>query len=447
MFKFAPMKSKIFLILAAALLLCACSDKEPNYPEVRIACIGDSITWGAGIEDRLNCNYPAVLGKLLGEGYKVRGFGFNSRVASLEGDYPYFEAAKYDTLKMWLPDVVTIMLGTNDSKIHNWNSNSYHEGLKTIIDDLRKVPSHPRIILLTPTPAGDNPYTIRDSVIREEVIPEMHRIAAWRWLDVIDLYTPMLEHRELFPDNIHPDAEGSALIASLICEGLKSCGIKPGPRVMFVGDSITDGFWGRNDGKPASQRDHYDRNHVYGHGYQAFAIGRMMADKPELGIRCYNRGISGNSLDNIRDRWEEEVLSVRPTLISLFVGVNDVGGGSRTIDTGQWEASYRALIDSTLAVLPDVKFVLCTPFVRNASGFQPGKDDAIVDELAVIVRRIAADYDIPCVDFASTVYSQYDSDATADKHYWLWDGIHPTYATHALMADEWLETVYRHKLI
>ena len=439
----------LFAFAAASLLLCSCSvpAEEDNYPEVKIACIGDSITWGAGLEDRFSQSYPVVLGNLLGEGYVVRGFGFNSRVASLQGDYPYFEAAKYDTLKMWLPDVVTIMLGTNDSKIHNWDAEAYHEGLRTIIDDLRKVPSHPRIILMTPTPSGDNPYTIRDSVIRDGVIPEMHRVAARRWLDVIDLYTPMEEHRDLFPDNVHPGAEGSALIASLVRDALVRMDVKPGPRVMFVGDSITDGAWGLKDSRPASERSNYDLNHLYGHGYAACAIGRMMLDKPELGIHCYNRGWGGNSLKDIRARWEDEVLSVRPSLISLLVGVNDVSAGSGTVDTRAWEASYRELIDSTLEALPGVKFVLCTPFVRNASGFYPDRPDAPVDELAVIVRRIAADYDIPCVDFASVMYSLCDSGGTPDRHYWLWDGIHPTYASHVRLAEEWIKVVYENKLI
>ena len=439
----------LFVSAAAALLLCSCSGEagEQDYPEVRIACIGDSITWGSRLEDRFSQSYPAVLGDLLGEGFEVRGFGYSARTASLKGDHPYFEAAKYDTLKMWLPDVVTIMLGTNDSKVRNWDPEQYHEGLRTIIDDLRKVPSHPRIVLLTPTPAGDNPYTIRDSVIRSEVIPELQKVAARRWLDVIDLYTPMLAHRDLFPDNVHPGAEGSALIASLVRDALVGMGVRPGPRVMFVGDSITDGAWGLKDSRPASERSHYDLNHLYGHGYAFCAIGRLMLDSPGLGIRCYNRGWGGNSLSDIRARWSEEVLSVRPSLISLLVGVNDVSAGSRRVDVQAWEASYRALIDSTLEVLPGVKFVLCTPFVRNASGFYPDRDDAAVDELAQAVRRIAADYGFPLADFASVVYSLCDSDAAPDRHYWLWDGIHPTCATHVRLAGEWIDVVYKNNLI
>ena len=440
--------SLVWLLLAATLFCCCCTEEEEKtYPEVRIACIGDSITWGAGLEDRFSESYPVVLGELLGEGYEVRGFGFNSRIASLTGDYPYMNEAKYDTVKMWLPDVVTIMLGTNDSKIHNWDEDNYREGLTAMVDDLRKIPSHPKIILLTPPAAGENPYTIRDSVIRCGVIPQMRKVAKRRWLDVLDLYEPTSEHRELFPDNIHPGKEGSAFIASIIREGLEKCAIKPGPRVMFAGDSITDGFWGRKDGAPASQRDHYDLNHVYGHGYQAFAAGSLMLENPELNIRCYNRGWSGNRLENIRARWQEEVMSVRPSLISLLVGVNDVSAGSRIIDTAQWEASYRELLDSTLKELPGVSFVLCTPFVRNASGYYLDGDDSVVEQLADIVRRIASDYGFACADFAKVIDSLYESEEAPDRHYWLWDGIHPTYATHIRLAREWMDTVYGKDLL
>jgi len=448
MIKFAGMKKSFLLLISILFLLSSCeSTPETSWPEVRIATIGDSITWGAGLDDRFSQSWPVVLGQLLGEGYTVRNFGYNSRTASREGDFPYLEAAKYDTLKMWLPDVVTIMLGTNDSKPHNWNAENYHEGLRAMIDDLRKVPSHPKIILITPTPTEANKHAISDSVILNGVLPELEKVAARRWLDLIDVYHPMLEHRANFPDGVHPDAEGSAMIASLVRDGLDNCAIKPGPRVMFVGDSITDGFWGRKDGKPASERDHYDMNHVYGHGYQAAAIGRLMLDRPELNIRCYNRGWSGNNLDKIRARWAVEVMSVRPSVISLLVGVNDVSAGRRTIDVQEWEASYRSMIDSTLNVLPGVKFVLCTPFVKNDSGFRHGGDDAVVRGLADAVRRIASDYGIPCVDYAAIIDSLYDSARTPDIHYWLWDGVHPTYATHTLFADEWIKTVYKHHII
>lgn len=184
--------------------------------QVRIACIGDSITWGAGLEDRFSQSYPVVLGNLMGQGVVTRNFGFNGRIASSEGDYPYMLENKYDTVKMWLPDVVTIMLGTNDSKPHNWNPEKFEEGYLAMIDDLRGIESHPKIVLITPAPAGDNRHAIRDSVIRDEVIPAIHAIARKRHLPVIDMYTPFEDARDLFPDNVHPGVEGSRRIAEVL---------------------------------------------------------------------------------------------------------------------------------------------------------------------------------------------------------------------------------------
>lgn len=203
------------------LLICLFTAVAASGQQLRIACIGDSITWGAGLEDRFSQSYPVVLGSLLAPRAVTRGFGFNGRVASSEGDYPYMLENKYDTVKMWLPDVVTIMLGTNDSKPHNWNREKFVEGYLAMIDDLRSIDSHPRIVLITPTPAGDNKHAIRDSVIRNEVIPAIHAVAKKRHLPVVDMYTPFEDARELFPDNVHPGVEGSARIADVLAGELQ----------------------------------------------------------------------------------------------------------------------------------------------------------------------------------------------------------------------------------
>lgn len=93
---------------------------------IRIACIGDSITYGSGIEDRDKDGYPAVLQRMLGSGYDVRNYGISARVMTRNGDYPFMDEQAYADARAFLPDIVTIMLGTNDSKPHNWTWDGVH---------------------------------------------------------------------------------------------------------------------------------------------------------------------------------------------------------------------------------------------------------------------------------------------------------------------------------
>lgn len=431
------MNRRVLLAFVAVFALAVGTATAQSNSKVRVACIGDSITYGAGLEDKATDAFPKVLGRMLGEDYEVRNYGFNSRTASLEGDYPYMTSDKYPFVKKWLPDVVTIMLGTNDSKPQNWNEEKFKKGLDRMIRDLKALPSHPKIIVLTPTPAGENPHGIRDSVIVNTIIPDTRAIAKHHWLDVVDLYTPFEEHRDLFPDNVHPGKVGAAAIAQIVYDEFKIDGLTgtPGTRILFIGDSITDGAWGRNDSRPSRERNHYDMNHVYGHGYMSQVAAHMLADYPERRYKFYNRGIGGGKLAGIEERWNEEVMAVRPDVISILVGINDCGKYTvEDFDFAGWEKTYRSLIDTTLSVNPKTRFALCTPFY--------GGPHPVCERLAEIVRSIAADYDCAqCVDFAAVIADLLANDTSSDRKYWLWDRVHPTYPAHLILAEEWMETM------
>lgn len=211
-----------------------------------------------------------------------------------------------------------------------------------------------------------------------------------------------------------------------------------GKRVVFAGDSITDGFWGRNDSRPAAERDHWDQNHIYGHGYMANSASYYLSKYPERHFSFFNRGIGGNTLADIEARWDSEVMALRPDVISLFVGVNDTFA---PVDVSEWEMRYRRLLDRTLAFDPEVKFVLCTPFIQPVGRFGSSEgyptQEASVKALAAAVRRIASDYGFVCVDFARQIDGIIAGDKSGNETYWIWDGIHPTAPTHLLMSQLW----------
>ena len=217
-------------------------------------------------------------------------------------------------------------------------------------------------------------------------------------------------------------------------------------RVLYIGDSITDGGWGRSGGSAKASKDrvHWDLNHVYGHSYMMLCAAYYQSQWPDADWQFWNRGISGNTLYEMAGRWQEDALNLKPDVISILIGTNDVGAyqdecrkGSRTFtvrdfDYSRWEQQYRRLLDTTRLVLPDAKLVLCTPFVGKSTG---EVRMTITDSLAQIVRRIARDYKAVLVPFDNMFKDLQKSEPT--PKYWIWDGIHPTAAGHLRMAELW----------
>ena len=421
---------------------------------VRVACIGDSITYGAGLEDPAAAAYPAVLQTLLGENYEVRNFAVSTRTMSLSGDLPYMKEEKYAEAKAFLPEIVTIMLGTNDVKPHNWSEEDFRDSYMTMVTELKALPTHPDIYVCYPPTIHKVIRGIKDSTLVAGVIPILQSISDRMWLEVIDTRSVTAGCREHFADGIHPDAEASKILARAVRDalGANGWGKVPGKKVVFAGDSITDGGWGDANGKQTSARNHYDFNHLYGHGYAADCASLYLEKWPEKNYRFYNRGISGDTLAGLEKRWEQDVLSLRPDVISILVGVNDTGGASTcdTFDFEGWEKRLRGLVDSALAQDPSCRIVLCTPFLAKSGRFgrRANYDDRLrtVRRLAAIVSALAAEYrssgrDVILADFGSLIDSAIASDKSSDASYWVWDGIHPTYQAHLRMARLWMKKV------
>ena len=207
-------------------------------------------------------------------------------------------------------------------------------------------------------------------------------------------------------------------------------------RVLYIGDSITDGGWGRSGGsaKASKDRNYWDLNHVYGHSYMMLCAAYYQSQWPDARWQFWNRGISGNTLYQMADRWQEDALALKPDVISILIGTNDVGAYQD--DCKKNGKPYRHLLDTTHLVLPNTKLVLCTPFVGKSTG---QIRMAITDSLAQIVRKIALDYKAVVVPF-DRLFTDLQDDEPTPK-YWIWDGIHPTAAGHQKMAELWEEKV------
>jgi acyl-CoA thioesterase I len=222
------------LFLALCLIASSSSladDAAP--PAIRVACVGDSITFGAGLKDRDHESYPYWLGRWMGPGYDVRNFGRSGATLLQKGDLPYVKQRQHDEAVAFKPDIVIIMLGTNDSKHHggglppnddvaqNWQYKAdYVPDYEALIAEFRAANPAAKIYVCDPTPCFPGRWGIDDSTIRHEVIPLVHQVARRCHAKIINLYKPFEGKADLFPDTVHPNAEGAKLMAAVVYHAL-----------------------------------------------------------------------------------------------------------------------------------------------------------------------------------------------------------------------------------
>jgi lysophospholipase L1-like esterase len=185
--------------------------------QIKVACVGNSITFGAGIENRDQNSYPAQLGKLLGNEWEVKNFGVSGSTLLKNGDRPYWKQNAFVSAKDFSPDVVIIKLGTNDTKPQNWKyKDEFMADYSAMIKEFKELPSRPFIIVCLPVPAFPDRWGIRDSIITADIIPMIKKIAKWNKVKIIDLHSPLIKYSDWFPDKIHPNAEGAGEMARII---------------------------------------------------------------------------------------------------------------------------------------------------------------------------------------------------------------------------------------
>ncbi len=210
--------------------------------------------------------------------------------------------------------------------------------------------------------------------------------------------------------------------------------IKPGNTILFQGDSITDAGRSREAaGEPNSQP-------ALGNGYAWLAASQLLVDRPADNLKIFNRGISGNKVHQLAERWDAECLDLKPDVLSILIGVNDFwhmhnGNYDGTVET--YERDYHALIERTKSALPDVKLVLCEPFVLQVGAV----DDSWFPEFdgyRAAARRVAEQAGAVFVPFQG----MFDAAVKiAPPARWAADGVHPSPDGAALMAHAWRNAV------
>jgi lysophospholipase L1-like esterase len=233
----------------------------------------------------------------------------------------------------------------------------------------------------------------------------------------------------------------SSLLSSSDCSAIESLGAgafhltETNKTILFQGDSITD--CGRNRGKENAPND----QQALGSGYALLAAGVLLDEYTNIRPIIYNRGISGNKVFQLAERWDKDCIDLKPDLLSILVGVNDFwhtlnAGYKGTLET--YQNDYRALLERTKKALPEVTLVICEPFVLKCGSVNQNWFPAI-DGYREAAKKVAAEFKTIFVPFQSMFDKAVEN---APPQYWAADGVHPTVAGAHLMAKTWLKTVF-----
>jgi len=209
--------------------------------------------------------------------------------------------------------------------------------------------------------------------------------------------------------------------------------IQPNQTILFQGDSITD--VGRNRGVTGP-----NETAGFGQGYPLLLGSYLLGRFPTYSLKIYNRGISGNRVPDLHERWQADCLDLKPDILSILIGVNDIWhklNGNYDGTVKDYEEGYHNLLDRTRRELPDVKLVICEPFVLR-TGAVDDRWFPEFDERRAVAKKQAEVFAATFVPLQE-VYDLAVQDAKPT--YWTGDGVHPTMAGHAKLAMAWGEAV------
>jgi lysophospholipase L1-like esterase len=190
---------------------------------INISCVGDSITYGVGVSKPNEDSYPARLQKVLGTNYLVMNSGLSGATLLKQGDTPYWGTLTWFISRDFPPSIVIIMLGSNDSKPQNW---VYGTNFVSDYQDLiasyvtNKYFPNPRILICTPPPAFYNGININPGIVATNISPLIRQLGTNLNLQVIDMQNLLAGHSEWFPDGVHPNSKGTAVMAAIVYTAL-----------------------------------------------------------------------------------------------------------------------------------------------------------------------------------------------------------------------------------
>jgi len=189
------------------------------FAQTRVACVGDSITYGYGLGNRDQEAYPSVLADLLGSEFDVGNFGDSGSTLQDDGDKPWRAQGAYSQCLAFEPNVVVIMLGTNDAKPSNWSEAGFVEDYQALITEFRDLGAS--VYVATPPPVvPPGAFEIQPSVVNEDLVPLVRQIALDAAAPLIDVYAALEDQPDLLPDTVHPNAAGARVIAETVADAL-----------------------------------------------------------------------------------------------------------------------------------------------------------------------------------------------------------------------------------
>ena len=215
------MKNKSILLIIT-LCLCVCSSQAAE--KIKVACVGNSVTYGYGLQDREHDSYPVRLQQMLGKGYEVGNFGHSGATLLYKGHRPYIGLPEFHQALDFKPDWVVIHLGLNDTDPRNWPDwkEEFIPNYRALIDSFRLVNPEARILVCKMTPIFDRHPRFQSGTRdwHAQVQKAIEQVAHGAGAQLIDLFTPLHNRPDLFPDALHPNPEGAKILAKTVYSAL-----------------------------------------------------------------------------------------------------------------------------------------------------------------------------------------------------------------------------------
>ena len=204
--------------------------------------------------------------------------------------------------------------------------------------------------------------------------------------------------------------------------------------IVFIGDSITD--------MNREKVNFWDQNHLYGHSFVFLLASGFGYEFPAGGIKIYNRGISGNKSRDLVDRWQSDVLDLKPDIVNILVGINDIilsVHENKPFSLEEYEKNLSEMVEKTYESAPETQIILCEPFAFPEAAAKEYYDafKTSVPLLRDSCHRIAKKYGCLFVPLQEVFDKAYAQNPQCGYSHWIWDGIHPTAAGHRIIEAQW----------
>ncbi|MCL4430643.1 MAG: GDSL-type esterase/lipase family protein [Candidatus Bathyarchaeota archaeon] len=200
------------LLVAASLeavMLAAITNEQTPQSPVRVACVGDSITRGT--------EYTLYLWEKLGSNYVISDFGVGGVTVSLKSESAYMNTTAFELAKQFQPDIVVVMLGTNDADNDlNISKEQFISDYLSLLSEFQSLSSKPKVYIVLPPPIFENDANLNGTLLTQMIIPSISEVANVTGVSLVDAYTPLLDHPDYFGDGVHPKVEGAQVIADAV---------------------------------------------------------------------------------------------------------------------------------------------------------------------------------------------------------------------------------------